>query len=141
MRNNILSDEFWQMIELIVKILEPIVAALKSFESDTSTLSTVYSYYSKLIELLGEFSWNFSTNIQQLVEKRWEYTYHPIMMVAYMLDPCFLEKSQNTDLEANGYSVFTTFTNSWFNQEKSVNLFIELVKFRQKTSPYDNEII
>ena len=31
MRNNILSDEFWQMIELIVKILEPIVAALKSF--------------------------------------------------------------------------------------------------------------
>ena len=52
-----------------------------------------------------------------------------------------LKKSQNTDLEATGYSVFTTFTNSWFDQEKSVNLFIELVKFRQKASPYDNEII
>ena len=51
------------MIELIIKILEPIVAALKSFESDTSTLSTVYSYYSKLIELFGEFLWNFSINI------------------------------------------------------------------------------
>ncbi|CAG8465618.1 3017_t:CDS:1, partial [Funneliformis caledonium] len=50
MRNNILSDEFWQMVDLIINILEPIVVALKSFESDTSILSTIYSYYSKLIE-------------------------------------------------------------------------------------------
>ncbi|CAG8652164.1 8679_t:CDS:10 [Funneliformis caledonium] len=62
-------------------------------------------------------------------------------MAAYMLDPCFLEESRNTDLEATGYSEFTAFTNKLFDQEKSVTLFIELVKFRQKASPYDNEII
>ncbi|CAG8760189.1 5757_t:CDS:2, partial [Funneliformis caledonium] len=50
MRNNILSNEFWQMVDLIINILEPIVVALKSFKSDTSILSTIYSYYSKLIE-------------------------------------------------------------------------------------------
>jgi hypothetical protein len=49
MRNNILSDEFWQMVDLIINILEPIVVALKSFESDTSTLSTIYSYFKKLM--------------------------------------------------------------------------------------------
>ena len=70
MRNNILSDEFWQMVDLIINILEPIVVALKSFESDTSILSTIYSYYSKLIEQFGKVSWHLSKNIQQLIQKR-----------------------------------------------------------------------
>ena len=63
------------------------------------------------------------------------------MMAAYMLDSCFLEKSRNTDIEATGYTEFTVFTSKKFGQKESVNLFIELVKFRQKSSPYNNETI
>ncbi|PKK60182.1 hypothetical protein RhiirC2_793706 [Rhizophagus irregularis] len=33
----------------------------------------------------------FHDNIQQLIQKRWEYSYYSVMMVAYMLDPYFLE--------------------------------------------------
>ncbi|CAB5392228.1 unnamed protein product, partial [Rhizophagus irregularis] len=91
-RNNVLSEEFWEMANLITKFLEPMVVALKLFESDSSTLSTVYSNFKKLMIKVSEISCNFSDNIQQLIQKQWEYSYHPVMMVAYMLDPRFLEE-------------------------------------------------
>ncbi|CAG8685244.1 12051_t:CDS:2 [Cetraspora pellucida] len=57
-----------------------------------------------------------------------------------MLDPWFLE-TNNLSEEAMGYSEFTTFTKKKFDQDESVNLFIELVKFCKKTLPYDNKVI
>lgn len=140
-RNFVLSEDFWEMLDTIIKFLEPMVVALKLFESDASTLSTVYFQFKRLMNQVSEFSCNFSNNIQQLVQKRWEYSYHPAMMAAYMLDPCFLEESRNTNMEAMGYTEFTVFTNKRFGQEESVNMFAELVKFCQKNSPYDNETI
>ena len=126
---------------MVIKILKLMVAVLKLFESDTSTLSTVFSYFNKLIQQIGEISWNFIDNIQKLIKKRWEYSYHPIMMVTYILDPRFLEESRNGNIEATGYNEFTAFTNKCFDQKKSAKLFIELVKFCQKVSSYDNETI
>ncbi|EXX65910.1 hypothetical protein RirG_128800 [Rhizophagus irregularis DAOM 197198w] len=140
-RNNVLSEEFWEMANLITKFLEPMVVALKLFESDSSTLSTVYSNFKKLMNKVSEISCNFSDNIQQLIQKRWEYSYHPVMMVAYMLDPRFLEESKDADIEAIGYTEFTEFANKRFGREESIKLFAELVTFRQKNSPYDNETI
>ena len=121
-RSNVLSEEFWRMLDLVVKILEPIVAALKSFKSDTSTLSTVYSCFNKLMKQISEISWDFSNNIQQLIQKRWEYSYNPIIMAAYMLDPRFIEESKNAGTEATGYAEFTKFTDKRFGQEKSIEL-------------------
>lgn len=63
------------------------------------------------------------------------------MMVAYMLDPRFLEESKDADIEAIGYTEFTEFANKRFGREESIKLFAELVTFRQKNSPYDNETI
>src|SRR3954468_23898569 len=63
------------------------------------------------------------------------------MMTAYMLDPQFLEESKTNGIESTGYAEFTTFVNKRFNQEEAVELFAELVNFRNKSSPYDNEII
>ncbi|CAB5095217.1 unnamed protein product [Rhizophagus irregularis] len=140
-RNFVLSENFWDMLDTIIKFLEPMVIALKLFESDTSTLSTVYFHFKKLMHRVSEISCNFSNNTQQLVQKWRDYTYHPVMMAAYMLDPCFLEESKNTDIEATGYREFTEFTSKRFSQEESVIMFTELVKFRQKNSPYDNKMI
>ncbi len=63
------------------------------------------------------------------------------MIVTYMLDSHFLKESRNKNIEATGYTEFTKFTDKSFDQEISAKLFIELVKFHQKISPYDNEII
>ena len=69
-RNNMLSEEFWERLDLVVKILEPMVIVLKLFESDTSTLLIVFSYFNKLIQQIGEILWNFIDNIQGLIKKR-----------------------------------------------------------------------
>ncbi len=53
----------------------------------------------------------------------------------------FFGKSRNKNIKATGYTKFTKFTDKSFDQKKSAKLFIELVKFCQKISPYDNETI
>ncbi|GET56971.1 zinc finger BED domain-containing protein 1-like [Rhizophagus irregularis DAOM 181602=DAOM 197198] len=141
LRAHILSDEFWEDLDIITKIMEPMVSALKLFESDISILSNVYSYFKEVMNQINQIDCNFSDKLQELIAKRWEYTYHPIMITAYMLDPQFLEKSKNDEVESIGYVEFTTFVNKRFNQEEAVELFAELVNFRNKNSPYDNEII
>ncbi|CAG8600812.1 10841_t:CDS:2 [Dentiscutata erythropus] len=37
------SNEFWNDLKVLIRILKPIVAALKEFEADSSTISTTYS--------------------------------------------------------------------------------------------------
>ena len=141
LRNYILSDDFWEDLDLAIKIMEPIVVALKSFESDTSILSTVYSHFKSLMDKIQQIVCDFSDELQELITKRWEYTYHPIMIVAYILDPQFLEESKNNEMESTGYTEFTKFVSKKFSHEESVELFAELVNFRNKNLPYDNEII
>jgi len=115
LRIYILSDNFWENLNIITKIMEPIVSALKSFESDTSILSTVYSFYKKIMNLINQINCDFSDKLQDLITKRWKYTYNPIMMVAYMLDPQFLEESKSNGIESTGYKEFTNFINKKFN--------------------------
>ena len=141
LRNHILSDDFWEDLDIAIKIMEPMVIALKSFESDTSILSTVYSHFKNLMDKIQQIVCDFSDDLQNFITKRWEYTYHPIMMIAYILDPQFLEESKNNEIESTGYLEFTKFTSKKFSREESVELFAELVNFRNKNSPYNNEII
>src|SRR5829696_5108137 len=141
LRTHILSDDFWEDLDIITKIMKPMVSTLKLFESDISILSTVYSYFKKVMDQVNQIDCDFSNKLQEFITKRWEYAYHPIMMTAYMLDPQFLEESKTNGIESTGYAEFTTFVNKRFNQEEAVELFAELVNFRNKSSPYDNEII
>ncbi|CAG8800447.1 25519_t:CDS:2, partial [Dentiscutata erythropus] len=106
-----------------------------------TTLSSVYSNFRKMINIIQNISCNFSDKIQTCIEAWWNYVYHIIMMVSYMLDLRFLEESRIYNIEAIGYNTFTTFTTQKFRQEKTVELFIEIVKFRNKSSPYDDDII
>ncbi len=46
------------------------------------------------------------------------------MMATYMLDPRFLEKSRNKNIEATEYTEFTTFTDKSFDQENLQNCLL-----------------
>src|SRR5207249_2448468 len=83
---------------------------------------------------INQIDCDFSDKLQDLITKRWKYTYNPIMMVAYMLDPQFLEESKSNGIESTGYKEFTNFINKKFNQEESVKLFAELVIIHNKNS-------
>ncbi|CAG8727259.1 10252_t:CDS:2 [Dentiscutata erythropus] len=89
----------------------------------------------------SKYFMQFSDKIQTCIEAWWNYVYYIIIMVAYMLDPRFLEESRIYNIEAIEYNIFTTFTNQKFEQEKSVELFIEIIKFQNKSFPYNNNII
>ena len=93
------------------------------------------------MDQINQVDCKFSDKLQELITNQWEYTYHSIMMTAYMLDPQFLEESKSNGIESTDYIEFITFINNRFNQKESVELFAELVNFRNKNSPYDNEII
>ncbi|CAG8605963.1 21863_t:CDS:2 [Gigaspora rosea] len=136
-----LCDEFWEDLDLVTNILQPIVAILKIFESDNTTLSSIYFNFRKMINTIQDISYIFLNEIQSCIEARWNYVYHLIMMVAYMLDLRFLEESKICNIEPIGYNTFNTFTKQKFGQEEFVELFVEIVKFQNKSSPYDDYII
>ncbi|CAG8767425.1 27374_t:CDS:2, partial [Gigaspora margarita] len=105
-----LCDEFWKDLDLVTNILQPIVAILKIFESDNTMLSSIYSNFRKMINIIQDISCYFLNEIQSCIE--------PIE-----------------------YNIFNTFTNQKFEQKKSVELFVEIVKFQNKSFPYDDYII
>ena len=70
LRIHILSDDFWEDLDIAIKIMEPIVVALKSFESDTSILSTVYTHFKNLMDTVLQIECNFSYELQELITKR-----------------------------------------------------------------------
>ena len=49
------------MLDLITRFLEPMVVTLKLFESDRSTLSSIYYNFKKMMNSIQEISCNFST--------------------------------------------------------------------------------
>ena len=141
LRNHLLSDNFWNDLDILVKIMEPMVTALKLFEADTSIISTVYFHFKNLMDQVDQIICDFSDNLQELIINRWEYAFNSIYMIAYILDPQFLNESKINEIESDCYKEFTEFTKEKFGYEESVELFAELVKFRNKNSPYNNEII
>ncbi|CAG8844530.1 12033_t:CDS:2, partial [Gigaspora margarita] len=64
----VLCDEFWEDLDLIASILQPIVTTLKIFESDSTTLSSIYSNFRKMINMIQDISCNFSNEIQTCIE-------------------------------------------------------------------------
>ena len=69
LRTHILLDDFWEDINIITKIMEPMVSTLKLFESDISILSTVYSYFKKVMDQVNQIDCDFSNKLQEFITK------------------------------------------------------------------------
>jgi hypothetical protein len=70
LRFYVLHDEFWEKLTLLTSILKPIIITLKLFESNDSTLSSIYSNFRKMINVLQEIPCTFLNDIQTLVDER-----------------------------------------------------------------------
>ncbi|CAG8569637.1 1041_t:CDS:2, partial [Gigaspora rosea] len=64
------SDEFWNILKIIIEILQPIVVTLKKFEADNSTISTVYSQFNTILTKIQNVDCDYSAEIQQKVQYR-----------------------------------------------------------------------
>ncbi|CAG8798723.1 23447_t:CDS:2, partial [Gigaspora rosea] len=79
--------------------------------------------------------------IQQKIQNRWNYIYHLIMTIAFILDPNYLKESKNNNNESDCFSTFANFISLKYSTEEASRIYAELLKFRNKQMPYNNELI
>ncbi|CAG8769909.1 22087_t:CDS:2, partial [Gigaspora rosea] len=135
------SDEFWDDLKIVINILQPIVSTLKAFEANNSTISTTYSRFNTILTEVQKVECNYAAEIQQKIQYRWNYIYHPIMTIAFLLDPNYFEESKKNDNESACLSTFANFISSKYPNEDASRIYAELLKFRNKQMPYNNELI
>ncbi|CAG8604644.1 15037_t:CDS:2, partial [Dentiscutata heterogama] len=135
------SDEFWNNLKFIIRILKPIVATLKAFEANNSTISTTYSCFNMLLTKIQKISCSYSAEIQQKIQNCWNYIYHPIMTIAFLLDPNYLKESKTNNHESDCLSTFANFISLKYPNEEASKIYAELLKFCNKQIPYNNELI
>jgi hypothetical protein len=70
LRIHILSDDFWEDLNIITKIMKSITSTLKLFESDIYILLTVYLYFKKVMNQINQIDCNFSDKLQKFITKR-----------------------------------------------------------------------
>ncbi|CAH1766155.1 4139_t:CDS:2, partial [Entrophospora sp. SA101] len=79
------SQQYWNNIVSTLIILNKLFDGIKFYESDQLNLAYFYDWYQNLFNSDD----NLNYEIQEIIEKRWEKIYNPIMMVAYFLNPKF----------------------------------------------------
>ncbi|CAG8702176.1 12985_t:CDS:1 [Acaulospora morrowiae] len=89
LREQILGDTLWEDLDKLASFLEPFIKLIFLFESDTLLLSHAYDEWQKLRELINiqNLELDFKSYIISLIDKRFEFAFHPAMAIANLLDP------------------------------------------------------
>ncbi|CAG8831324.1 34697_t:CDS:2, partial [Gigaspora margarita] len=119
----------------------PIIATLKAFENKNNnlTISIVYSCFNTILLEIQKIECSYSTMIQQNIQTCWNYIYHPIMTIAYILEPHYFEKSKKD--KSICLTTFADFIALKYSADEASRMYTELLKFRNKQIPYNNQII
>jgi hypothetical protein len=89
LREQILSNSLWENLDDLASFLTPFVKLIRLFESDTPLLSHVYNEWQKLSDSVNELDLdsNFKIKVYDLINKRFEFAFHPAIAIANLLDP------------------------------------------------------
>lgn len=110
-KHNILSDEFWELVESIITLINPITLWITKLESDIPRLSEVPA---ALNDIKKSFTLQMSTSpllleeqniLNEAFDKRFDMAIHPIHYAANVLDPKYQGKDlpQGCDIEGIVY--------------------------------------
>ncbi|CAG8474522.1 17967_t:CDS:2 [Cetraspora pellucida] len=64
------SENFWSELNTIIKIFKLIIATLKAFEANNSTVSTIYSRFNTILIEVQKIECSYLTKIQQNIQTR-----------------------------------------------------------------------
>lgn len=91
MRRNIKDRGFWNKLEQVVGLIDPVIQTLRELESDNCPISRVYSRFQ---ELLNHPAYGTETeqsdlqaSIKACVEYRWDFVHTDAAGLAFLLDP------------------------------------------------------
>jgi len=83
----VFDADWWKDIQQLIEILTPLNKAILKFENDCTLLSTVFPEWTSFFTTFSMIYAPEIPNIINMVQARWEYMYHPIFIIAYLLDP------------------------------------------------------
>ncbi|CAB4384791.1 unnamed protein product [Rhizophagus irregularis] len=137
MRSIVLNDGFWKDVDNLLKVLNELVIGISMFESDTPFLSKVLDwYYNQLESSVYVFDINRNnTSIKNIIKKRWESIYHPVMEVAHLLDPSF----HGCHLTSNSMDRISQFIQKYYS-DNAVIIWTQILNYRRKTGVFANKL-
>lgn len=104
----VLSESFWDKVDLCIQILEPIINTLNELQTDKCVIHKVFTSFTKLEQILFPaieqseiFEEQEKLRLKNKIKERKEFALKPIHMAAAKLDPnnqgCELNPEQSMD--------------------------------------------
>ncbi|GBB95101.1 hypothetical protein RclHR1_24790001 [Rhizophagus clarus] len=131
----VLDDEFWEDVDNLLKVLNELVIGISMFESDTPSLSKVLDWYHNQLESPVYVFDVAGNNIKNIIEKRWERIYHPVMEVAHLLDPSFHGRHLTSD-SMNKISLFI----QKYYSDNAVIIWTQILNYKEKNRVFANKL-
>ena len=135
MREVILDEQYWMKTLELQALLKPFLQVIIALELNKPKLSCLYAYYTWLLSQPVSL---FSTpsallpspipNVVELIRKRWNKIYHPLLTIAYLADPTAWHnrpvKVTEKQMEGVGAWLFQHYNS---NKEKVIKVFTNLL--------------
>ncbi|XP_015873519.3 uncharacterized protein LOC107410585 [Ziziphus jujuba] len=95
----ILGDDFWSSAHLVSQIFEPFVRLLGTFNVDKFVMGDICNWRVQALETVKSkgIDGNVLTQLEELIENRWDVLFSPLHAAGYILNPRYLGRGQNKD--------------------------------------------
>ncbi|CAB4439805.1 unnamed protein product [Rhizophagus irregularis] len=123
------------MVYSILKVLNELVIGISIFESDTPCLSKVVDWYYNQLESSVYVFDIVGNNIKNIIEKRWESIYHPVMEVAHLLDPSF----HGHRLTSYSMNIISQFIRKYYSDNAAI-IWIQILNYKEKNGVFVNKL-
>ena len=99
MKETVLDDGWWERVNVVIKIVEPIISLLRFADTDQRILGDVYEGWDSMIESVkaivmendcseyGTSSKSLWSTIQDILISRWDKNCTPLHCLAHSLNP------------------------------------------------------
>jgi hypothetical protein len=74
-------------------------------------------------------------NILDILSQRWSKMYHPVIEVAYLLDPQFIGRN----LEADGMSIISDFIVQYYPNKAEI-IYTQILQYKSQTGLFQNQL-
>jgi hypothetical protein len=139
----IMSDDFWDTLEVVTQVLQPALVALRYCDGmKGGTLALLYSLlleldttYSKPIQGLDE---NIRTKLHNVFMSRWSAFHAPVHSAAFAMDRQFCRRDMDGDVKKDVWSVMEDFSKAPGGKDLSkmkaqYEMFVDAVGSKQVT--------
>ena len=145
MREMILNEKYWMKTLELQTLLKPFLQVTLALESNKSKLSCLYVYYIWLLNQSASFSTSSLLpspipDTIELIRKRWNQIYHPLLTIAYLADPAARHDRPVKIPEKEMKDIETWLFEHYNEKKKTIKVFAELLHLRARAGSFGNEL-